>query len=311
MLCAMISTFLAAALAGCAHLPSAGAPVAPHDHTLQLDQLAIHSDLPLPPHHRLLQDLAALRTDVSQTLALPVSDEPIQIYLFHDADTYHTYLREQFPDFPARRAFFVESDTRLAVYAHWGDRIAEDLRHETAHGYLHAVVPDLPLWLDEGLAEYFEVARGHGGVNRPHVELLHHELSAGRWKPKMERLEALRDSAKMTQLDYAEAWLWVHWMLRGQTQNVLLAQDHLRSLITSPRRPAASGIRHSHHHEAESAHTTAEHEHEHQLSRTIFATIPDANNAVVRHLETLGAKDALDARRTADSQDAIDRTLNK
>ncbi len=49
--------------------------------------------------------------------------------------------RANIPSFPARRAFFVETDTRLAVYAYWGDRIAEDLRHEVAHGYLHACVP--------------------------------------------------------------------------------------------------------------------------------------------------------------------------
>jgi hypothetical protein len=68
------------------------------------------------------------------------------------------------PNLPRRRAFFVETDTRLSVYAYWGDRVAEDLRHEVVHGYLHAVVPHLPLWLDEGLAEYFEVPRGLSGL---------------------------------------------------------------------------------------------------------------------------------------------------
>ena len=53
-----------------------------------------------------------------------------------------------------RRAFFVETDTQLSVYAQWGDRVAEDLRHEVTHGYLHAVVPNVPLWIDEGLAEF-------------------------------------------------------------------------------------------------------------------------------------------------------------
>ena len=73
------------------------------------------------------------------------------------------YLTRNFPSVPSRRAFFLETDTRLAVYAHWSDRVAEDLRHEVAHGYLHSVVPGLPLWLDEGLAEYFEVPRGQNG----------------------------------------------------------------------------------------------------------------------------------------------------
>ena len=77
-----------------------------------------------------------------------------------------SFFRDRYPDFPKRRAFFVETDTQLAVYAQWGDRVAEDLRHEVAHGYLHAIVPSIPLWLDEGLAEYFEVPRGQNGLNR-------------------------------------------------------------------------------------------------------------------------------------------------
>ena len=92
---------------------------------------------------------------------------------------------------PTRRAFFVESDTRLAVYAHWSDRVGEDLRHEVAHGYLHSMVPGLPLWLDEGLAEYFEVPRGNNGLNRPHLELLSDMMQYNGWQPNLERLAAL------------------------------------------------------------------------------------------------------------------------
>ena len=56
---------------------------------------------------------------------------------------------KEFPDFPQRRAIFVETDAQLAVYAHWGPHVAEDLRHETAHGYLHSSTSHLPVWLDE------------------------------------------------------------------------------------------------------------------------------------------------------------------
>ena len=61
----------------------------------------------------------------------------------------------------------METDTRLTVYAYWGDRVAEDLRHEVTHGYLHTMVPHVPLWLDEGLAQLADTSgrpvtsRGH------------------------------------------------------------------------------------------------------------------------------------------------------
>ncbi|GIT30210.1 MAG: hypothetical protein Ct9H300mP1_22560 [Planctomycetaceae bacterium] len=42
----------------------------------------------------------------------------------------------------------------------------EDLRHEFTHGVLHSSLKRVPLWLDEGLAEYFEVVGPKpGGVN--------------------------------------------------------------------------------------------------------------------------------------------------
>ena len=74
------------------------------------------------------------------------SDEPVHLYLFENTARYDAFVAARFPNFPARRAFFVETDTTLSVYAAWQDRIAEDLRHETTHGYVHAVVPTVPLW---------------------------------------------------------------------------------------------------------------------------------------------------------------------
>ena len=119
--------------------------------------------------------------------------------LFDTAQRYQTFMDQEFPRFPHRRAFFVESDTRLTIYAYWGDRVAEDLRHEVTHGYLHTMVAHLPLWMDEGLAEYFEVPRGHRGLNRDHLELLISAIQQQRWAPNMARLEQLQFPADMTQ----------------------------------------------------------------------------------------------------------------
>ena len=72
----------------------------------------------------------------------------------------------------------METDARLAVYAQWGDRMAEDLRHEVTHGYLHSVVPDVPQWLDEGIAKFYEVPRGQRGLNCPLFDRLLVKLAA-------------------------------------------------------------------------------------------------------------------------------------
>jgi hypothetical protein len=196
---------------GCRGLPQL-APL-PTAHEVPIQQLVFHCDFELPDDHRLVRELTAERDPLYHELGLPPSNEPVHVYLFHDAEAYAQYLNRHFPNVPARRAFFVESDTELAVFAHWSDRVAEDLRHEVAHGYLHAAVPNLPLWLDEGLAEYFEVPRGHGGMNRPHVDLLRDLTEHNGWQPDLKRLEALTSAEQMGQADYAEAWAWVYWML--------------------------------------------------------------------------------------------------
>jgi hypothetical protein len=227
---AILLAFALPALGGCARLRAV--PALPQRNSLVLDQLVIHSNAALPQRHRLLGELKAQRGELSAKLALPVSDEPIHVYLFPTSDELGAFLRVHFPQLPERRAFFVESDTRLTVYAYWGDRVAEDLRHEVAHGYLHAVVPRLPLWLDEGLAEYFEVPRGLAGVNRSHVEALVVELGRG-WQPDIERLEQLRETGEMTQTDYAESWAWVHFLLETTAQRRQLLQAYLQSLRAS------------------------------------------------------------------------------
>lgn len=230
LLCWMSFLLSASALLlGCASFQHSAVSL-PARHTLVLDPLVIFSDFPLPPHHRLLDDLVAERANLLSKLALPRTDEPVYIYLFESEPRFHEFIKRHFPDFPPRRAFFVETDTRLTVYAHWGDRIAEDLRHEVAHGYLHAVVPNLPLWFDEGLAENAEVPRGDAGLNSPHVQLLVENLNTHGWKPNLERLERINSAAEMTQIDYAESWAWIHLLMETDPARRQLVQGYLAEL---------------------------------------------------------------------------------
>ena len=215
---------------GCRGLPQP--TKLPDAHQVPVGELVFHSDFELPRDHRLVRELTMERDDVCHTLGLPPSNEPIEVYLFRDAEIYGEYLRRNFPSVPPRRAFFLETDTRLAVYAHWSDRVAEDLRHEVAHGYLHAAVPKLPLWLDEGLAEYFEVPRGQGGLNRPHVDLISDMAEHENWRPNLQRLEKLTDAVQMDQRDYAESWAWVYFFLNSPPERRELLTGYLGELRT-------------------------------------------------------------------------------
>jgi hypothetical protein len=214
----------------------------PAEDALVRDQLVIHSDFHLPRHHRLVEELAARRNDVVGQLGLPVSDEPIHVYLFDTSERFQAFMSQQHPDFPDRRAFFVERDTELDVYAYWGDRVAEDLRHEVTHGYLQTMAPHLPLWIDEGLAEYFEVPRSACGLNSPHVALLLQSVEQRTWEPDMRRLERLATPADMSQRDYAEAWAWMHFLLNTTPPRAELLRNHLARIRMTGTAPPFSQV---------------------------------------------------------------------
>ena len=203
----------------------------PDRYDLPLDQLVVHSNFELPSHQRLLQELNSERIDICTKLGLPVSDEKIHVYLFKDSDQFYDFIRQKYPSFPDRRAFFVESDTKLAVYAYWGDRVAEDLRHEVCHGYLHSVVQGLPLWLDEGLAEYYEMPASWNGVNYQHLETLRKPGA----KFDLVRLEKLTEVEEMSPTEYQEAWAWTHLMLKSTPQARQVLLTYLQELRTNSR----------------------------------------------------------------------------
>ena len=116
------------------------------------------------------------------------------------------------------------------MYAQWGDRMADDLRHEMTHAYLHSVAPNLPLWLDEGLAKYFELPAGQHGLNSQYVRQIAAAMDRGGWHPHLRRLERLRPTADMSQEDYVEAWAWVHFLLESQPARTDMLRGYLADL---------------------------------------------------------------------------------
>lgn len=204
----------------------------PNQHSINSDQLVILSDFQLPKDHKLVRDLAKLRKDVSSTLSLDLKERDVVVYLFSEKAKYQKYLDSTYPGLPVRRAYFVGTPKELSVYAVWGDRIEEDLRHEYTHGLLHAGLKTVPLWLDEGLAEYFEVAGDEpGGLNASSIKRLTQAYKNG-WKPDMNRLELLETVGEMQRMDYQESWAWIHFMLNENENTKQVLLSYLQDLNT-------------------------------------------------------------------------------
>jgi len=196
----------------------------------RVSQYVFVSDFEIKADLPLFKELSDMRDLVHKTLQLPSSNNVVQVYLFEDADRYERFMKSKYPDLPKRRAFFIAQPRiggeELLVYTYWGngDRIQQDLRHELTHALLHSVLKDVPLWLDEGIAEYFEIAPSKNTINAEHVKQLRQSPN-GQPKFDLARLEDLKEVEQMNPAEYREAWAWVHLMLHTnpEARKVLIA----------------------------------------------------------------------------------------
>jgi Protein of unknown function (DUF1570) len=236
------------ALAGCHLFPLLPAPPtekveretlpgAPTKYSFPVSQFVFVSDFEIQKNLPIFKELSDLREQVYRELRLSPSSTKVFVYLFEDQERYERFMRLKYPDLPKRRAFFVAQPRRLGgnedllVYTYWGHRIHQDLRHELTHAILHSALKDVPLWLDEGLAEYFEVPPGWDGANLQHVEQLRQPPGP---KFDLDRLEKLTDVQQMSPMEYRESWAWVHLMLRSTPQAKQALISYLQELRSNP-----------------------------------------------------------------------------
>jgi hypothetical protein len=193
----------------------------------RISQFVFYSDTPIKANAPLFQELSDLRELLYRDLKLPPSNNIVQVYLFDDQDKYERFMKFRYPELPRRRAFFIAQPRvaggteDLLVYTYWGDHIRQDLRHELTHALLHSVLREVPLWLDEGLAEYYELPPEKSGLNAQHMEA----MRTNGFRPDLTTLESFDQVQQMGRVQYQEAWAWVHMMLRSspEAKQVLLA----------------------------------------------------------------------------------------
>ncbi len=184
----------------------------------EISPYLIRSEFALRDVSELVSDLGDLQADIERLLKLKCEPKEIQIHLFRSRSSYNDYLSKRVPDGTKRKALFVQGTDAGRVYAyrqayHQRD-LDTDVRHETTHALLHTALPYVPMWLDEGFAEYFEVSPGQREKHHPHRGELKRAILLG-WKPAIEKLEAQREMLNMSANDYRDAWGVVHFILHG------------------------------------------------------------------------------------------------
>ena len=213
----------------------------------------------LDGYEPLLAQLGELQNDLTRILGIPPADELIEIYLFSDEKVYRDYFRRHLPNLPYRRALYIKQNGPGRVFAYRGSHLPVDLRHECTHALLHARLPMVPLWLDEGLAKYFELPPSRRALANPFLKSVRWNARFG-MAPRLENLEKEGDFSKMSRTDYRDAWAWTHFMLHGPPE----AHDELVRYLASIRASSPPGL----------------------LSQRLERRLPDLKRQFLRHFKT-------------------------
>ncbi len=179
-----------------------------------------------------LRGVADLEAEINRTLELRPTEARIEVYLFHDRETYSRYVKKYFPQVPFRQAVYIKAAGIGRVFAYRSEQFAVDLRHECTHAILHAAYSRVPLWIDEGLAVYFEVGAERRFAKDPH-------FAATLWNarfgitPNLKELERINDRSVLSKNQYRDSWAWVNFLVNSpQMKRELLA--YLSDLQTRP-----------------------------------------------------------------------------
>ena len=121
----------------------------------------------------------------------------------------------------------------------------DTVRHEGFHQYLDQLLPDAPVWLNEGLAVYYEnLSKSIGRVKHGN---LHHDLldllRSGSLMPLAEFLvEGPRTFYAGGRQSYAQAWLLVHMLRHGTAAQRELFDALIARLATETPRAAVEAV---------------------------------------------------------------------
>lgn len=219
--------------AAAAQLPAP--PKRPDKHWLRVSQYVFYSDARLDAADPLFRELEDLPEQIQGELNVPPGETLVQVFLFENQEKYEAFMQARYPRLPLRRAYFISEPRAgggddLLVYTWLGDNLRTDLRHELTHATLHGVLKGVPLWLDEGLASFFELPPANHGVNPSHLDV----LRRGPFQPDLGRLEKFGQVRQMEKPEYREAWAWVHLMLRSRPEARQVLLDYVQQLRSNP-----------------------------------------------------------------------------
>ncbi len=201
-------------------------------------QVEDNPDAPVPSQlrDRALADVVRITAILRQELAVPI-DPRFGLKLAFVASPEAVGAAAGGLGLARASGVYMHRDQRMLIWRQPRDEgTFRTLRHEVVHALLHEFVGAPPIWLNEGLAEYFELLQtlGSGGrieANRHHQRLLSGFTPDQRIAHALALLEIDGPGFRrepMVDLNYAQSWALVDTLMgskAGQAQLTRLLAD--------------------------------------------------------------------------------------
>ncbi len=190
---------------------------------------AVRSDLPAVKCRLYAEHLEGVRPHYEEVLGRAVpAVKPAEVLIFESEEGYFIYN-----DFTAGS----RQEHTLGAFSPWHGQMAlfegveapetlGVLAHEGFHQFLHALAPDVPIWFNEGMAEYVGAARvekgkivERGGIQPGRLDNLKLAVKYG-WQPIPFAKIMLEPQAEFygehAPFRYAQAWSMIRYFMDGE-----------------------------------------------------------------------------------------------
>lgn len=181
------------------------------------------------------RDLETLQAMLSLWLGGDEVHSPVEttIYVFASFRAFKPYKHEGAGAYFSAR----KSGNYVALTADPNYNATRFLYHEYFHYFAHNNLPEIPLWLNEGLAEFYSTFRVDGDQAQVGEAIKHHQqwLSRRPELPLSAFFELDKDSEEYnegvrTGGFYAQSWGLVHYLMAGNQERSLQLMSFLEAL---------------------------------------------------------------------------------
>jgi len=200
-------------------------PTWPVEHTA--GQFCIHSTVPAAQFEAYLPSLCSLPNELSQTLQVSVAQELIQVVVLENREALDAYAHRIFPSAPNRGALYIRHRGPGLVLTYFHDGWICDVRHECTHALLDMSGLTLPLWQDEGLAEYFETIGENPIGHTSHLHATRAQVRYGQ-VVDLQKMERMESGSGLNPKEYRDAWSIVTFLLHSSEETRSTYQQYLQ-----------------------------------------------------------------------------------